>query len=57
MTRKLRRTYEERLKRIHRFKLDAVHRKVKETIGRFIDEDDMDFDEAVEWAVENKNSC
>ena len=39
----LRRTYLER-----RIKLDAVHRKVIKTLRGFIDEDDMDFDEAAE---------
>ena len=43
---RLRRTYLERLKWIHRIKLDAVHRKVMKTLRRFIDEDDMDFDES-----------
>ena len=36
---RLRRTYLERLKWIHRIKLDAVHRKVTKTLRRFIDED------------------
>ena len=33
-------------------KLAIVHRKVMKTLRRFIDEDDMDFDEAAEPAVE-----
>jgi hypothetical protein len=49
--RRLRRTYLQRLKWIHRIKHDAIHRKVMETFQRFIDEDDMDFDEAAESAV------
>ena len=52
---KLRSTYLERLKWTRRIKLDAIHRKVMKTFGRFIDEDDMDFDEAAESAVENGN--
>ena len=51
---RLRRAYLERLKWIHRIKLDTVHRKVMETLRRFIDEDDMDFDEAAESAVEKR---
>ena len=49
---RLRKAYLERLKWIHRIKLDTVHRKVMKTLRRFIDEDDMDFDEAAESAVE-----
>ena len=48
---RLRRTNLERLKWIHRIKLDTVHRKVMKTLRRFIDEDDMEFDEAAESAV------
>ena len=33
---------------------DALHRKVKKTLQRFIDEDNMDFDEAAESAVEKR---
>ena len=44
----------ERLKWIHRIKLDAVHRKVMKTLRRFIDEDDMEYDEATESAVEKQ---
>ena len=51
---RLRRTSLERLKWIHRIKLDAVHRKVIKTLPRFIDEDDMDFDEAAKSAVEKQ---
>ena len=54
---RLRRTCLKRLKWIHRIKLDTVHRKVMKTLRRFIDEDDMDFDEAAESVVENGNSC
>ena len=43
-----------RLKWIHRIKLDTVHRKVMKTLRRFIDEDDTDFDEAAESAVEKR---
>ena len=32
-------------------KHDAIHRKVMKTLRRFIEEDDMDFDEAAESAV------
>ena len=49
--RRLRRTYLERLKWTHRIKHDATHRKVMKTLRRFIEEDDMDFDEAAESAV------
>ena len=51
---RLRRTYLERLKWIHLIKHDTVHRKVMKTLRRFIDEDDMDFDEAAESAVEKR---
>ena len=51
---RLRRAYLERLKWIHRIKLDTVHRKVMKTLRRFLDEDDMDFDEAAESAVEKQ---
>ena len=44
--RRLRRTYLERLKWTHHIKRDAIHRKVMKTLLRFIEEDDMDFDEA-----------
>ena len=55
--RKLRKIYIERLKWTHRhfIKLDAIHRKVMKTLPRFIEEDDMDFDEAAESAVEKRN--
>ena len=33
---------------------DAIHRKVIKTRQRFIDEDDMDFDEAAESAMEKQ---
>ena len=49
--RRLRRTYLERLKGTHHIKHDAIHRKVMKTLRRFIEEDDMDFDEAAESAV------
>ena len=51
---RLRKAYLERLKWIHRIKLDTVHRKVMKTLRRFIGEDDMDFDEAAESAVEKR---
>ena len=44
----------ERLKWIHRIKLDTVHLKVMRTLRRFIEEDDMGFDEAAESAVEKR---
>ena len=44
----------ERLKWIHHIKLDTVHRKVMRTLHRYIDEDDMGFDEAAESAVEKR---
>ena len=47
----LRSTYLERLKWTHHIKHDAMHRKVMKTLRRFIEEDDMDFDEAAESAV------
>ena len=49
--RRLRRTYLEQLKWTHRIKHDVIHRKVMKTLRRFIEEDDMDFDEAAESAV------
>ena len=49
--RRLRRTYLERLKWTHHIKHNAIHRKVMKTLRRFIEEDDMDFDEAAESAV------
>jgi len=49
--RRLRRTYLERLRWTHRIKHDVIHRKVMKTLRRFIEEDDMDFDEAAEAAV------
>ena len=55
--RRLRRTYLDRLKWTHHIKHDAIHRKVMKTLRRFIEEDDMDFDEAAESAVAKRNSC
>ena len=52
--RRLRRIYLQRLKWIHRIKHDALHRKVKKTLQRFIDKHNMDFDEAAESAVEKQ---
>ena len=49
--RRLRRTYLEHLKWTHHIKQDAIHRKVTKTLRRFIEEDDMDFDEAAKLAV------
>ena len=49
--RRLRRNYLERLKWTHHIKHDAIHRKVMKTLRRFIEEDDMDFDEVAESAV------
>jgi len=54
--RRLRRIYLQRLKWIHRIKHDALYRKVKKTLQRFIDEDDMDFDEAAKSAVVKRKS-
>ena len=54
---RLRKAYLECLKWIHSIKLDTVHRKVMKTLRRLIDEDDMDFGEPAESAVENGNSC
>ena len=51
VSRRLRRTYLERLKWTHHIKHDAMHCKVMETLRRFIEEDDMDFDEAAELAM------
>jgi len=51
VSRRLRRTYLERLKWTHHIKHDAIHRKVIKTLRHFIEEDDMDFDEAAESAV------
>ena len=52
--RRLRRTYLQRLLWTHRIKRDALHRKVMNTLQRFMDEDDMDFEEAAESAVEKR---
>jgi len=49
--RRLQRTYLEHLKWTHRIKHDAIHRKVMKTFQCFIEEDDMDFDEAAKLAV------
>ncbi len=49
--RRLRKAYLERLKWTHRIKRDTLHRKVMKNLRRFIDEDDMDFNEAAESAV------
>ena len=49
--RRLRRTYLQRLKWTHHIKHEAMHRKVMTTLRRFIEEDDMVFDEATKWAV------
>ena len=35
-------------------KLDTIHRKVMKTLERFVDEDNMDFDEAAESALEKR---
>ena len=48
LSRRLRKTYLELLKWIQRIKLTTVHRKVIKTLRCFIDEDDMDFHEAME---------
>ena len=49
--RRLRRTYLERLNWTHHIKFVAIHRKVMKTLRLFVEEDDMDFDEAAESAV------
>ena len=49
--RRLRRTYLELLKWTRCIKFDEIHRKVRKTLRRFIEEDDMDFDEAAASAV------
>ena len=49
--RRLRRTYLERLKWTHHIKHDTIHRKVMKSLRRFIEEDDMDFDEAAKSAL------
>ena len=49
--RRLPKTYLEHLKWTHHIKRDAIRRKVMKTFRRFIEEDDMDFDEAAESAV------
>ena len=45
---RLTRTYLQRLLWNHRIKYDTLYRKVMLTLRRFINEDDMDFDEAAE---------
>lgn len=52
--RRLRKTYLQRLLWIHRIKRDTIHRKVVKTLERFMDEDDMDYEEAAESAVEKR---
>ena len=49
--RRLRRNYLDRLKWTHHIKHNAIHRKIMKALRRFTEEDDMDFDEAAEWAV------
>ena len=44
-------TYLEGLKWTPRIKHEAIDRRVMKTLRRFIEEDDMDFDAAVESAV------
>ena len=44
----------ERKATIHHIKLGTVHRNVMKTLRRLIDKDDMDFDEAVESAVDKR---
>ena len=44
--RRLRRTYLDRLEWTHHIKHNAIYRQVMKTLRRFIEEDDMDFDEA-----------
>ena len=51
---RLRRTYLKRVRWIHRIKHDTVHRKVMKTLRRFIDEYDMDFEEAAESVVKKR---
>ena len=51
---RVRKAYLERLKWIYLIKLDTIHRKVMKTLRRFIGEDDMDFNEAAESAVEKR---
>ena len=48
--RRLRRTYFE-LPKWTQIKHDAIHHKVMKTLRHFIEEDDMDFDEAAESAA------
>ena len=47
--RRLRRTYISSFQ--NGLKLDAIHHKVMKTLRHFIEEDDMDFDEAAESAA------
>ena len=47
-------TYLELLKWTHHIKHDAMHRKVMKTLRRFIEKDEIDFDEAAESAVEKR---
>ena len=39
---------------IHRIKLERIHRKFMKTLRRFIEENNMDFDEAAESAAEKR---
>ena len=52
--RRLRRTYLQRLLWNNSIKRDTLHRKVLKTLERFMDEDDMDFKEATESAVDKR---
>ena len=49
--RRLRKTYLKRLRWTHHIKHDAIHLKVMKTLRRFIEKNDMDFDEVAESAV------
>lgn len=52
--RKLRMLYMQRLNWNNRIKQDIIHRQVMQTIRRYRNEDDMDFDEALKAAIDRR---
>ena len=51
---KLRSLYLSYVKWFHALKYDSVHKDVMATVHRFMDDDDMDFEEAAEAAVDKR---
>ena len=54
LQKELRQVYIEHLKWVHVLREDPLHKAILETRNRLIDEDDMDFNEAVEAAVNQR---